>query len=255
MLGVFLVSMSSASLAFAQSDDRQSVVDGRVWHMYFGDHPIGRGPWGFHFDGQLRMEGAVERRNQLLLRPGVNFDANEAVQLSGGYASIDTKGPAGSPPGLDRPEHRLWEQLILRQRVASVRLTHRYRLEQRFIADARVNAAGDGERNGHTYVNRSRYFLKGTIPFSASSRYYSAFYNELMVGFGDIVRRNLLDQNRSYGALGIRVSPTSAGNGLPPPDRSGAERKRHPVQPRVPDRLVLDPLPSLTRAGVIAHRA
>jgi len=209
-LGAFVVSLASASLAFAQPDDRQSVVNGRAWYMYFGDHPLGAGPWGLHFDGQLRMEGAFERRNQLLLRPGVNFDANDSVQLSGGYAYVDTKARAGSPPGFDRPEHRLWEQLILRQRLGTVRLTHRYRLEQRFVGNVRPNDAGEGEPDGHTYVNRFRYFVKGTIPFSASSRYYAAFYNELMAGFGDNVRNNVFDQNRSYGALGMRLGPTSA---------------------------------------------
>jgi hypothetical protein len=173
--------------------------------MYFGDHPLGVGSWGFHFDGQLRMEGAFDRRNQLLLRPGVNYDVSENLQLSGGYAFIDTSGPKDAPPGFDVPENRFWQQLILKQRLGSTRMMHRYRVEQRFVGNVRENAAGEGEVDGTTYLNRVRYFLKATIPFSAESRYYAAFYNELMIGFGDNVRNNIFDQNRSYAAIGFRT--------------------------------------------------
>jgi hypothetical protein len=171
--------------------------------MYFGDHPLGDGPWGLHFDGQLRMEGAFARRNQLLLRPGVNFDVSDNFQVSGGYAYIDTQGPEDSPPGFDVPENRFWEQLILRQRLGSTRLVHRYRLEQRFVGNIRDDDAGDGV--DYTYVNRFRYFLKGVVPLGSERRYFAAFYNELMIGFGDNVRSNIFDQNRSYAAFGIRT--------------------------------------------------
>ena len=51
--------------ASAQTNERETVSNGRAWYMYFGDHPLGESPWGFHFDGQLRMEGGFDRRNQL----------------------------------------------------------------------------------------------------------------------------------------------------------------------------------------------
>jgi len=193
-----------AASALAQSDERTSETNARAWYMYFGDHPLGDGPWGLHFDGQLRMEGAFDRRKQLLLRPGVNYDVSDNVQLSGGYAFIDTKGPEDSPPGFDVPENRFWEQLILKQRLGSTRLVHRYRLEQRFVGDISENDDGEGELRAYTYLNRFRYFLKGVVPLGADLRYFAAFYNELMIGFGDNVRNNIFDQNRSYAAFGIR---------------------------------------------------
>ena len=194
----------------AQAEDRRTESNGRAWYMYFGDHPIrNNSPWGFHFDGQLRMEGAFERRNQLLLRPGLNYDLNETVQFSGGYAFINTNPPEESPPNFDVPENRVWQQLILRQRVGTVGLTHRYRLEQRFIGNVTGNDAGEGEVLDHFHVNRFRYFIKGTVPLYRDDRYV-AFYNELMVGFGDNVKRNIFDQNRAYGAIGFRTGPSTS---------------------------------------------
>ena len=203
-VAAFCTGVLLSTSALAQSVERTSETDTRAWDMYFGDHPLGDGPWGLHFDGQLRMEGAFARRNQLLLRPGVNYDVSENVQLSGGYAYIDTSGPEDSPSGFDVPENRFWEQLILKQRLGSTRLVHRYRLEQRFVGNIRENDAGEGELVDYTYLNRFRYFLKGVVPLGADLRYFAAFYNELMIGFGDNVRNNIFDQNRSYAAFGFR---------------------------------------------------
>jgi len=173
--------------------------------MYFGDHPFGESRWGVHFDGQLRMEGVADTNNQVLLRPGVNFDVNETVQISGGYAFIDTKNLLDDGSRFDKPENRLWEQLILRQPIGRTRLVHRYRLEQRFIGRVEANAAATGGRvAGYTHQNRFRYFLKATRPLGESSRAYAAFYNELMVSFGNNVASNFFDQNRTYGAVGFR---------------------------------------------------
>jgi len=192
-------------VAFAQADGRTSASDFRAWYMYFGDHLFGDSRWGLHFDGQLRMEGIAETRNQLLLRPGVNFDVNEKVQITGGYAFIATKNILEDGSRFDKPEHRLWEQLILRQRLGRTRLVHRYRLEQRFLGNVALDDAGEARVDGSTYQNRFRYFVKATTPLGKSSRAFASFYNELMINFGARVSNNIFDQNRIYGAVGFRL--------------------------------------------------
>lgn len=188
--------------AFAQTADDPF----RAWLMYFGDHRFDAdGKWGFHFDGQYRVNQFGSGDEQLLLRPGINFDATDALQLSGGYAFIRHT----APNGFDVREHRFWEQLILRQRLGSVGLVHRYRFEQRFVGQKVPGPNGEGELNGHHYRNRFRYFLKGTIPLGDSGFFIGA-YNELMLNFGAGSGNNVFDQNRSYVALGHSLS--RAGN-------------------------------------------
>lgn len=206
----FLTTLSVAFLvnagaAAAQSGDRTSVTDYRAWYMYFGDHPIGDRGLGFHFDGQLRVSGLVDARKQTLLRPGINFDFNDTVQLSGGYAHIDTSAGDDAPPGFDVPENRFWEQLILRQRFGQTGLVHRYRLEQRFVGNKVPDESGEGVLDGYTYRNRFRYFLKASIPIGGDTRYSLQLYNELMINFGENVQNNFFDQNRTYAAFGVNV--------------------------------------------------
>ena len=185
--------LSSAALAQTDSDDPF-----RVWLMYFGDHRFDvDSKWGFHFDGQYRVNQFGSGDEQLLLRPGINFDATDTLQLSGGYAFIRD----AAANGFDVPEHRFWEQLILRQRVGSVGLLHRYRFEQRLVGSKVPGPDGEGELDGYRYRNRFRYFLKATIPVGSDGFYVGA-YNELMLNFGTSVTDSVFDQNRSYVALG-----------------------------------------------------
>lgn len=180
-------------------------MNANSWFMYFGDHPIKKGPWGLHFDGQFRRQGIGQKWQQLLLRPGVNYDVNKNVQLSGGYAFIRSH-PYGDFPGrFNVPEHRLWEQLILKQRVGKAGLAHRFRLEQRYIG---IKDDPGGREQVLDYIrrNRVRYFIKGTIPIGgADGRYFVGAYNEVMFNFGKNLANNVFDQNRAYLAIGRKI--------------------------------------------------
>jgi len=185
--------LSSSTFSQTESEDPF-----RAWLMYFGDHRFDAdSKWGFHFDGQYRVNQFGSGNEQLLLRPGINFDATDTLQLSGGYAFIRD----AADKGFDVPEHRFWEQLILRQRVGSVGLMHRYRVEQRLVGRKIPDDVGQGELDGYGYRNRFRYFLKATIPIGLDD-YYIGAYNELMLNFGTSVTNSIFDQNRAYIALG-----------------------------------------------------
>jgi len=104
---LIVVLFLGTGIAAGQSGGRTSETDFRSWYMYFGDHPMGDRGLGFHFDAQLRVNGLGASRNQTLLRPGLNFDLNDSVQFSGGYAYIDTSAGKDAAPGFDVPESRL----------------------------------------------------------------------------------------------------------------------------------------------------
>ncbi len=194
--------------AFAQESGRLSDQNFHTWYMYFGDHPFGESRWGIHFDGQFRRQAIGQRWQQLLLRPGVNYDLTDKLQLSGGYAFIRTHPYGDYPAEFVTPEHRLWEQFIVKNRAGVVGLTHRFRLEQRFIGVKVADEDGQGRIDRYSLRHRFRYFIKGVIPISrdaaGDSRYYLGLYNEIMFNFGRETTTTF-DQNRAYAALGIRL--------------------------------------------------
>ena len=173
------------------------------WYMYFGDHPIAETRWGLHLEGQWRRADLGLKWQQLLLRPGVNFQLNKKVALTGGYGFIQTHSYGDFPAPAAFPEHRFFEQATITQRFKKLDFQNRLRFEQRNIGVMTKQSDGDFQRTAWRYENRFRYQLRTNIPLKfAGSKYYIGLYDEVMFNYGKNVARNVFDQNRAFVALG-----------------------------------------------------
>ena len=161
-------------------------------------------------DAQLRSSDDVEHVATLLLRAGFTYHATKKIQLTTGYAFVHNRRVVSGTSGYV-DEHRIWEQLIYNHKAGPVNLTHRLRLEQRFIGKA-VPDGDDLKRNGHAYANRFRYFIRNLLPFRAQSDFkkgmFAALQDEAFLNVGNKANVNgkTFDQNRLYVAIGYRVS-------------------------------------------------
>lgn len=193
-----LICLSSAALA---QDGRIKDHNQNGWYMYFGDHKL-TPKWGLHTEVQWRRHNIIADPQQLLIRTGINYDLTPAAMFTLGYGYIETHPYGDFPAAGTFPEHRIYQQLQLRGSVSRVGLMHRYRLEQRW-----VKPFGTTES---IYLNRARYMLKATLPLQGTTidakEPFLAVYNEIFVGFGDKVQRNIFDQNRAYAAVGYKIS-------------------------------------------------
>jgi hypothetical protein len=186
------------------------------WIMYFGNHKLSE-HWGIHTeyqwrraDGSQNAKNPFENWQQSLLRLGVDYYAKSA-QYTAGYGWIKTYEYGDQPVSHDFNEHRIWEQFIVKNKVGSrVDLQHRYRLEQRFVEQWKLNSSSEYEQNGYVFRNRVRYRLMATVPLSrkemADNTLFLGLYDEVFLGFGEGIAKNILDQNRLYGALGWRFN-------------------------------------------------
>lgn len=198
MLRLFLF-LAAGRVAPAQ---RITDTNANGWFMYFGDHPV-KGRWGVHLEGQYRRYNVITRWQQLLLRPAVNYQLHKSVMLTGGYAFVKTHGYGDFPVQAPFPEHRLWEQALVRHKVGKVDLQHRFRVEQRWIG---VTTAAQHKPASWRYQQRFRYLIKGTVPLAKDSPWFLAGYNEILLHFGSNHGASTFDHNRAYGALGYRVN-------------------------------------------------
>jgi hypothetical protein len=205
---LYLLIIPGAGLA--QETPRQSTHNNNGWYMYFGDHAL-KGKWRLHLEGQWRRHELGAKWQQLLLRPGVNYELNPNVMLTGGYAYIDTQRYGAFPVRYPFQEHRLFQQLILRHKAGAVDFQHRYRMEQRWLEEFRDLPGGFVERQRWRYQNRFRYFVKASIPLSrnAASPWYLGLYDEVFVGFAPNAGASLFDQNRAYAAIGYKLNRTT----------------------------------------------
>ena len=175
--------------------------------MYFGDHPVGSGRWGVHAEAQFRRAKTGLASQQFLVRPGVSYQLTPNAMLTFGYAFVRTSPYGGYPARTAFPEHRIFEQLLLRQRARKVSLQHRLRLEQRLVG---IVPSPGTDVDWWEPRSRFRYMLRGDIPLplktAGEKRFGVALYNEFFVHFGANRGIRFLDQNRAYGALTYRLS-------------------------------------------------
>ena len=101
---------------------------------------------------------------QLLLRSGLQYTLAPSVRISAGYGYIATAPYGSLPSATPMREQRSWQQLLLTHRAGSARVSHRYRLEQRWI---RLLLSSSGETAGAlgptTYQNRLRHLSRAQV--------------------------------------------------------------------------------------------
>jgi hypothetical protein len=169
--------------------------------MYFGDHAI-TPKWGAHLEAQYRRSDFGLGWQQLLLRPGINYQLNRYTSATVGYAFVNSY-PYGDFPGrATLPEHRFFEQLWIKHPVGKLGLQHRLRVEQRMV---RTFASSESDEKHWELRQRFRYMFRGDIPLPRTKRFYLGLYDEVFLNFGGSRGLRYLDQNRAYGALGIKL--------------------------------------------------
>ncbi|TRX33213.1 DUF2490 domain-containing protein [Flavobacterium sp. ZT3R18] len=161
-----------------------------------------------HTEYQLRRVDALESPQQNLLRAGVNYTLRKDVNLNAGYAFAETE-PYGDYPNANAfSEHRIYEQIVLKNPIGKVDVSHRFTLEQRFIEKFLVQ--NGGTVTDWVFQNRMRYRLRTEIPvFKNSTDNHSwsiILMDEIFVGFGKNVGVNVFDQNRFAALVGYKVN-------------------------------------------------
>lgn len=164
------------------------------WIIYFGNKQINQ-KWNWHHEVQYRNYDAIGDLEQLLIRTGFGYnlsEKNDNVLLGYGYILSENYIP-GTDNKVSVNEHRIYQQFQTWHKVGSVKLTHRYRFEQRFIEDS-------------DFRMRVRYFLSLNIPLHKTedntNQWFLSAYNEIFLN----TESSVFDRNRIYGGIGYRVS-------------------------------------------------
>ncbi len=162
------------------------------WLMYFGTNRLSD-KWSIHSELQYRNH-TVEPVNieQLLLRTGANYHLAKNATLTLGYGYINSHVYESEQRAPESKEHRIFQQLILTNKVDRVKFEHRYRVEQRWVNDV--------------FKNRLRYRLMLFIPINnktiTEKTFFVGLYDELFMNTDKV----FFDRNRLYGALGYQIN-------------------------------------------------
>jgi hypothetical protein len=192
-----LLSLGLGLNSLAQTEDQLG-----AWYMYFGNFRFTDTPWAIHAEVQYRDNQILGDLDQLLLRSGLqyNLKSGQASFLIG-YASITT-GTLGESSATFH-ENRIYQEAILRQKLGRVSLMHRYRFEQRWLADQK-------------FRTRIRYGFFLNVPLNSKEMnekgsLYGQVYNEIFINTKKLnSSMQYFDRNRIYLGLGYRPSKNLA---------------------------------------------
>jgi hypothetical protein len=161
------------------------------------------------FDGQWRRMDLGARPQQLLLRPGAYLALAPGVKVGGGYGYIATAPYGGLPQAMPTREHRAWQDLLLSHRAGAVGVSHRFRLEQRWISPRLADGNGPA-----AYANRIRYRARGSATLGslaiAGRPVYGFVWDELLMPIGGRRQAFTLGQNRASAGVGFTLGATLA---------------------------------------------
>lgn len=197
-----LVALFTTALLPAQND-RVNDYNNTNWLQIFATIPLHK-KWSIHAEYQWRRTDGLKNWQQSLLRAGVNYKINEQVIVHAGYAEAETF-PYGNYPIAGNgtfPEHRLYEQLVLKQPLKKWLLTHRFRIEQRWLG--RVKAGTDRDIEEWVFLHRFRYQFRSQL--AITQKWYAAAADEIFIGAGKNVGVNIFDQNRIFLLAGYRLN-------------------------------------------------
>lgn len=203
LIGLLVLS----TLTSAAQNDRVSDFNQINWLQTLHTIPLGK-KWSIHAEYQWRREQGLKNWQQSLLRLGANYNINEQVTAHLGYGWIETF-PYGDFPLASAgtfPEHRIYEQLVLRQPVSKWSLIHRFRVEQRWVG--KRDPVTPGKIAGWSFLHRFRYQFRAQVPLwvRQEKRLYAAGADEIFIGAGKNLGSNIFDQNRIFLLLGYRFS-------------------------------------------------
>jgi hypothetical protein len=176
------------------------------WYTYFGTAGINQ-RWSIPFDVQFRIRDGISDKGQILMRAGLQYAPNKQTGYLIGYANIPTYND-----GVDAwlPEHRIFQQFIYKWQQPAFLMTHRFRLEQRWVGQ-KTFSGNDGELklSDWRYGNRFRYFNRTAFPLKKAAQntnFYFALQNEFFMNlWGNEINDKFIDQNRFLVASGYAV--------------------------------------------------
>lgn len=192
-----------ASFSYAQTINQNT-----GWFMFLNSTKF-NDKWGMHFDLQVRTEDDWDQVKNLLVRPGITYYINKNSNATLGYLFTQTNLPSdilvgAAPLKNTLTEHRIWQQYIYNhQPWKGAALSHRFRLEQRFIE----------RQTDDLFSQRFRYFFRLVQPLQKqegafTKGVFAAIQNETFFNIQNKEKLNgkVFDQNRAYLAMGYRFS-------------------------------------------------
>ncbi|WP_406658499.1 DUF2490 domain-containing protein [Marinoscillum sp.] len=177
-----------------------------AWFLLLNDYKVNE-RWTIGNELHWRNVNFLKDKEQLLIRPYVDYHVNENVVFTAGYTYIRSYPYRELAVPLTRPEHNIWEQVTLNHSANKFTFSHRYRLEHRFQGLFSLGDADVFEVDGYQFSNRFRY--RFTVRHPIGEKYFIHVFDELWIRTDDNFQNANFDRNWLYLGLGRNLTAHS----------------------------------------------
>jgi hypothetical protein len=203
----FILFTLAASLPGHSQNDWVNDYNNTNWMQVFVTKAINKKTdWLIEY--QWRRTSGLKYWQQGLFRTAIQYKPYNNVSIAVGYAEAETFTYGDYPIAVNGtfPEHRIFEQLILKQSFNKLTVINRFRIEQRWLG--RVKAGTNREIEGWNFLHRFRYQCRVQMPIwiKKDKQFYVAAADEIFIGAGKKVGVNIFDQNRIFLLMGYKLN-------------------------------------------------
>lgn len=160
--------------------------------------------WSISGEIHLRRADVYKEWQQFIARPAINYAFNPHLQASLGYSYVKNFPYGEQPIRIPLTENNIWQQILLKHNLGKVAISHRYRLEERFIGTIQQTGAEVYEQVGTEYAQRFRYRLTTSFPLLSlgdQKRLSALIFDELWINMEDQLIVSSFNQNWFYVGL------------------------------------------------------
>jgi len=196
-IAVFIIAANTAN-----AQEKSVARANQQWFQYYAQLKL-NGKWSLLADGGYRWKDGFKESSQYIARTGVGYSIKPGVRLAAGLAHLGfyTDGE------LVRIEFRPYQEVLLKRKIASLSLTHRYRIEERFF-----NYINSSSETPNSFNIRFRYSIMVAIPLFKLSKVQDDkavilnIGNELFISAGQDIVHNVFNQNRLVISPSLKMS-------------------------------------------------
>lgn len=206
-LKLFLFILMTLIVSYSFSQEQRLADHNTIgWLVYTGTFKL-KNKISIHTEYQWRRVNGLKNWQQGLLRTGLNFAIRKDISINAGYAFAETFPYGDYRVANAFPEHRIFEQLVIKNPVAKMDISHRFTLEQRFVG--KVLIQNGSKETDYTFLNRMRYRIRAEFPLNKNKQgkklWSIMLLDEIFIGWGKNIGANIFDQNRLSALIGYKV--------------------------------------------------
>lgn len=195
----------------SNSNSQENIIhdDTNTWFTMLNRLNINE-KWSVSNEFHERLGAFLNEQATFIFRPSVDYHFNPNLEVSFGYSYLlnDPNDPYPTPKS-EVHENNIWTQALLKNDIGKVHIQHRFRQENRWYDNIKLNQDGTTTDLGTKYSNRFRYrFVVNTdlVQFKNNHALFILAFDEIWLPQTDKLLPKNLSRNWLYGGLGYRFN-------------------------------------------------